>query len=59
MANKLTGFNKNSNRDTKNLTGQQKNLLEGIKMVQDGKKGYRRIIHFLVGLSNFNLSVLL
>ena len=41
MAKKFTGFKKIFKRVTKNLTGEQKSLQIGIKMIHDVKKGYR------------------
>jgi hypothetical protein len=38
---KVNRIQKKSNRAAKNLTGEQKILQDGIKMVLDGKKGYR------------------
>jgi hypothetical protein len=40
---KVNRIQKKSNRAAKNRTGEQKILQDGIKMVLDGKKGYRQV----------------
>jgi predicted alpha-1,6-mannanase (GH76 family) len=47
---KVNRIQKKSNRAAKNLTGEQKILQDGIKMVLDGKKGYRQMSFPKIGI---------